>query len=205
MHKLSPGLRSYAPLHSLRYLRGRFFTIEACRDHASGPALAVRAAGHLQFRAPERHGPEVRLPLRRGRDHRDRRRRGGRAGPPRHHLVARPPGRERHGRGRGDGRARPLPPDAGPDGRQRSGGQRLGQAHPDGARHRRVAVPGEHGAHPRQGEGARRVRPAGHGGLRLHPAHARLLRPAAVRRRTGRTAAWSSSPCSGARSRTWRT
>jgi Trk-type K+ transport system membrane component len=35
----------------LRYLRERFFTIEASRDHASGPALALRAAGHLQFRA----------------------------------------------------------------------------------------------------------------------------------------------------------
>ena len=117
-----------------------------------------------------------------GRDDRDRRAGGEGARRARHHPVARPAGRERHGRGRGGGGARPLPPDARPDGRERRRGQRLGQAHPDGPRYRRGPLPRQHGPHPRQGEGARRVRPARHGGLRLHPADARLLPPAALRR-----------------------
>ena len=181
MHKVSPSAPAYTPPPAPATFGSVFPPTRRDRDHASGPALALRAPGHLQFRAPERDGPQVRLPVRRRRNHRDRRAGGEGARRPGHHAVARPPRRERHRRSRGGRRAGPLSRDARPHGGERGPGQRLGQAHPDGTRHRRGAVPCEHGAHPRQGEGARRVRPAGHGRLRLHPAHARLLLPAALR------------------------
>ena len=73
MHKVSLRTAAYTPLARSRYLGSVFPPTRRDRDHASGPALALRAAGHLQFRAPERPGPQVRLPVRGGRDDRDRR------------------------------------------------------------------------------------------------------------------------------------
>src|SRR5687767_11499114 len=62
---------------------------------APRPALALATERHLRLHPLQPAGPALRGALRGGRDDRGRGGRGGRDAPARHHLLARPAGRER--------------------------------------------------------------------------------------------------------------
>ena len=107
VHKLSRPSRLSSPLYTRRPPR-----LPSCafsggsppsppstgthRAHATGTALALRAAGRLQFRASQRHraagSPRASWPGEIGRSGCGG---GQRPGAPRHHRFARPPGRKR--------------------------------------------------------------------------------------------------------------